>query len=77
MVRTWRGTGNQSSVKTHAILVYIISLYSNLGLTGGVPLILGAAYVTVAWLSNFAGALVLDRVGRKPLLSKSSSHSNA
>ena len=50
--------------------VYIITLYQNLGLTGGVPLILGAAYVTVAWLSNFAGALVLDKVGRKPLLSK-------
>lgn len=50
--------------------VYIVSLYQNLGLTGGVPLILGAAYVTVATISNFVGALLLDKVGRKPLLSK-------
>ena len=49
--------------------VYIVSLYQNLGLTGGVPLIIGAAYVTVATLSNFGGAILLDRVGRKPLLS--------
>ena len=49
--------------------VYIISLYKNLGLTGGVPLIIGAAYVTVATISNFIGALLLDKVGRKPLLS--------
>jgi hypothetical protein len=32
------------------------------------PLVLGAAYVTVALCSNIAGALLLDRVGRKPLL---------
>lgn len=51
--------------------VYIIALYQNLGLTGGVPLILGAAYVTVATISNFVGALLLDKVGRKPLLRKS------
>jgi MFS family permease len=52
--------------------VYIVSLYQNLGLSGGMPLILGAAYVTVATLSNFLGALLLDKVGRKPLLSKCS-----
>ncbi|KAF2454782.1 hypothetical protein BDY21DRAFT_290691, partial [Lineolata rhizophorae] len=44
-------------------LVYITSLYQNLQLTGGIPLILGAAYVTVATLSNFFGALILDKVG--------------
>jgi hypothetical protein len=33
------------------------------------PLVLGAAYVTTATLSNFVGALLLDRVGRKPLFS--------
>jgi hypothetical protein len=49
-------------------IVYIISLYQNLGLSGGTPLILGAAYVTVATLSNFGGALLLDKIGRKPLL---------
>jgi hypothetical protein len=53
-------------------IVYIISLYKNLGLTGGMPLILGAAYVTVATLSNLGGALILDKVGRKPLLSMNS-----
>ena len=47
-----------------------MSLYQNLGLSGGVPLILGAAYVTVATISNFIGALLLDKVGRKPLLRK-------
>lgn len=44
-------------------------MYQNLGVTGGVPLILGAAYVTVATVSNFVGAILLDRVGRKPLFS--------
>ena len=48
--------------------VYIVSLYQNLGLTGGVPLIIGAVYVTVATLGNFVGALILDKVGRKKLL---------
>ncbi|KEF63824.1 uncharacterized protein A1O9_01802 [Exophiala aquamarina CBS 119918] len=69
--RFWMGFFIQyaaQSTGAQVIYVYIITLYQNLGLTGGVPLILGAAYVTVAWLSNFAGALVLDRVGRKPLL---------
>jgi hypothetical protein len=45
-------------------------LYQNLGVTGGIPLVLGAAYVTTATVSNFVGAILLDRVGRKPLLSK-------
>ena len=48
----------------------MVQLYQNLGQTGGVPLILGAAYVTVAAMSNFVGALLLDKVGRKPLLGK-------
>ena len=61
---------DQSKMLTISV-VYIISLYQSLGLTGGVPLILGAAYVTVATISNFIGALLLDKVGRKPLLSKS------
>lgn len=61
-VNFWDGANNLS--------VYIVSLYQNLGLTGGVPLILGAAYVTVATISNFVGALLLDKVGRKPLLRK-------
>lgn len=47
--------------------VYIVSLYQNLGLSGGVPLIIGAVYVTVATLGNYVGALILDRFGRKRL----------
>jgi len=69
--RMWMGFFVQyaaQSTGAQVIYVYIISLYQNLGLTGGVPLILGAAYVTVATISNFVGALLLDRVGRKPLL---------
>lgn len=50
-------------------IVYIVSLYQNLGVTGGIPLVLGAAYVTVATISNFCGAILLDKVGRKPLFS--------
>ena len=48
--------------------MYIVSLYQNLGLTGGIPLIIGAVYVTVATLGNLVGALILDKVGRKKLL---------
>ncbi|KAK4936073.1 hypothetical protein LTR10_022975 [Elasticomyces elasticus] len=69
--RFWMGFFIQyaaQSTGAQVIYVYIVSLYQNLGLTGGVPLILGAAYVTVATISNFVGALLLDRVGRKPLL---------
>jgi hypothetical protein len=61
---------NERYCRTYFSSVYIVSLYQNLGLTGGVPLILGAAYVTVATISNFVGALLLDKVGRKPLLRK-------
>lgn len=57
--------------------VYIVSLYRNLGVTGGIPLVLGAAYVTVATASNFCGAILLDKVGRKPLFSASHSCSSS
>ncbi|OQU93801.1 hypothetical protein CLAIMM_00268 [Cladophialophora immunda] len=69
--RFWMGFFIQyaaQSTGAQVIYVYIVSLYQNLGLTGGVPLIMGAAYVTVATISNFTGALLLDKVGRKPLL---------
>jgi len=69
--RMWMGFFIQfaaQSTGAQVIYVYIVSLYQNLGLTGGLPLILGAAYVTVATVANFTGALLLDRVGRKPLL---------
>ncbi|KAH8797951.1 general substrate transporter [Xylogone sp. PMI_703] len=69
--RMWMGFFIQfaaQSTGAQVIYVYIVSLYQNLGLSGGMPLILGAAYVTVATISNFVGALLLDRIGRKPLL---------
>ncbi|TKA52875.1 hypothetical protein B0A49_11489 [Cryomyces minteri] len=69
--RMWMGFFIQyaaQSTGAQVIYVYVITLYQNLGLTSGVPLILGAAYVTVATLSNFFGALIVDKVGRKPLL---------
>ncbi|KAK5148110.1 hypothetical protein LTR04_000705 [Oleoguttula sp. CCFEE 6159] len=69
--RMWMGFFIQyaaQSTGAQVIYVYVITLYQDLGLTGGVPLILGAAYVTVATLSNFFGALIVDKVGRKPLL---------
>lgn len=46
----------------------MVGLYQTLGLTGGVPLILGAVYTTVAAIANFIGALIMDRLGRKPML---------
>ena len=69
--RMWMGFFIQYSAQTTGAMViylYMVQLYQNLGETGGIPLILGAAYVTVAAMSNFVGALLLDKVGRKPLL---------
>lgn len=56
---------NHPDIKT----VYVVQLYKNLGETGGIPLVLGAAYVTVAAASNFVGAFVMDKLGRINLLS--------
>ena len=50
--------------------VYVVQLYKNLGESGGIPLVLGAAYVTVAAASNFVGALIMDNFGRVNLLSR-------
>ena len=52
-------------------IVYVVQLYKNLGESGGIPLVLGAAYVTVAATSNFVGALIMDKFGRVKLLSTS------
>lgn len=68
--RMWMGFFIQYSAQTTgAMVIYLcmVQLYQNLGETGGMPLILGAAYVTVGAMSNFVGALLLDKVGRKPL----------
>ncbi|KAK2753056.1 hypothetical protein FQN55_005016 [Onygenales sp. PD_40] len=69
--RMWMGFFIQYAAQTtgaQVIYIYVVSLYKNLGLTGGTPLILSAVYVTIATISNFVGALLLDRFGRKPLL---------
>lgn len=50
--------------------MYAVQLYQNLGETGSIPLILGATYVTVAAISNFVGALIMDKLGRINLLSE-------
>ncbi|KAK2806789.1 hypothetical protein FQN50_005651 [Emmonsiellopsis sp. PD_5] len=63
--RMWMGFFIQYAAQTTGAQV----IYSEFGsLTGGTPLILSAVYVTVATISNFVGALLLDRFGRKPLL---------
>ena len=49
---------------------YMVNLYQGLGITGGMVLILGALYVTVATAANFLASFVMDYVGRVRLLSK-------
>jgi len=54
-----------------AILVvynYSVLLYEGLGFKGSLPLILAAAYVTVAMCGNYINSLLIDRVGRVKLL---------
>ncbi|EXJ66855.1 uncharacterized protein A1O5_10050 [Cladophialophora psammophila CBS 110553] len=47
---------------------YSVILYQGLGQTGGVPLILGAAYCTIAAFLNYVCAVLIDRVGRVRLM---------
>jgi len=47
---------------------YMVVMYQQLGLSGGLVLILGALYVTVAASCNFVASLLMDRVGRVRLL---------
>jgi len=71
--RMWMGFFVQYAAQTTGAMVvyiYVVQLYKNLGETGGIPLILGAAYVTVAAISNFLGAFVMDKAGRVTLLSR-------
>ena len=77
MVRFGVDAENEHTENILTDLVYIVSLYQGLGVTGGMPLVLGAAYVTIATLSNFTGAILLDKVGRKPLFSMSQSYQRA
>ncbi|KAG2345534.1 general substrate transporter [Suillus weaverae] len=47
---------------------YMVNLYNDLGFNGGLILILGALYVTVAMMANFLASFVMDFVGRVRLL---------
>ncbi|KAG0707359.1 general substrate transporter [Suillus ampliporus] len=47
---------------------YMVNLYNDLGFSGGLVLILGALYVTVATMANFLASFVMDYVGRVRLL---------
>ena len=56
---------------THVAIDYSVLLYEGLGFTGAIPLLLAAAYVTVACCGNFINSLLVDRVGRTRLLRES------
>ncbi|KAJ5080813.1 general substrate transporter [Penicillium angulare] len=47
---------------------YSVLLYEGLGFTGSIPLLLAAAYVTVAFCGNYISSLLVDRIGRKTSL---------
>lgn len=47
---------------------YSVVLYSGLGFTGVIPLVLGASYVTSTIIANWISALLIDRVGRVNLM---------
>lgn len=52
-------------------LDYSVLLYQGLGFKGSIPLLLAAAYVTVACVGNYVNSVLIDRVGRVNLLCKS------
>lgn len=47
---------------------YSVLLYEGLGFTGSIPLLLAAAYVTVACCGNYISSLLVDRIGRRTSL---------
>ena len=49
---------------------YSVLLYKGLGQSGGMPLILGAIYCTIAAFLNYICAVVIDRWGRVRLFGK-------
>lgn len=49
---------------------YSVLLYQGLGFKGSLPLILAAAYVSVAMCGNYINSILIDRVGRVRLLCK-------
>ncbi|KIJ68169.1 hypothetical protein HYDPIDRAFT_107835 [Hydnomerulius pinastri MD-312] len=69
--RMWMGFFTQYAAQATGAMVvnnYIVALYQGLGITGGLVLILGALYVTVATAANFLASFVMDYVGRVRLL---------
>lgn len=45
-----------------------VIIYENLGMSGSMPLLMYAVYVVVGASVNVVAALIMDRVGRRPLL---------
>lgn len=69
--RMWMGFFTQYAAQSTGAMViynYMVTLYEDLGLSGGKVLMLGAAYVTVASACNFVCSLVMDHIGRRRLL---------
>ncbi|KZO90717.1 general substrate transporter [Calocera viscosa TUFC12733] len=69
--RMWIGFFTQYAAQTTGAMVvnnYIVLLYHDLGYTGGVVLVLGAAYVTLAMVCNFLASFIMDYMGRVRLL---------
>lgn len=57
-------------IRAHLPIDYSVLLYQGLGFKGSVPLLLAAAYVTVACVGNYINSLLIDRLGRVNLLCK-------
>jgi MFS family permease len=61
----------QFAAQSTGVLVvnnYQVLLYNNLGLYGWLPLLLYAVYTSWAAFLNWINALLLDRVGRRPVI---------
>ncbi|KAG1718999.1 general substrate transporter [Suillus lakei] len=69
--RMWMGFFVQYAAQATGSMVvynYMVSLYKDLGFTGGITIMLSATYVTVATVANFVAAIIMDHVGRVRLL---------
>jgi MFS family permease len=61
----------QFAAQSTGVLVvnnYQVLLYGNLGLSGWLPLVLYGIYTSWAAFLNWVNALLLDRVGRRPVI---------
>ncbi|EJU04820.1 MFS general substrate transporter [Dacryopinax primogenitus] len=71
--RMWMGFFTQYAAQTTGGMIvnnYIVLLYHDLGYTGGLVLILGSCYVTLAMVCNFLASFIMDYMGRVRLLRK-------